>query len=34
MIKSYVVRAGDHLAKIAHNVGLDPDTVWKHPQGS
>lgn len=32
MIKSYVVRAGDHLAKIAHNVGLDPDTVWKHPK--
>ncbi len=32
MIKSYVVRAGDHLAKIAHNVGLDPDIVWKHPK--
>lgn len=32
MIKSYVVRAGDHLAKIAHNAGLDPDTIWNHPK--
>lgn len=30
MLKSYVVRAGDHLTKIAHSAGLDADTVWNH----
>lgn len=34
MIKSYVVRAGDHLAKIAHGVGLDADTVWNHSKNA
>lgn len=32
MIKSYVVRAGDHLERIAHHAGLDPDAIWNHPK--
>jgi hypothetical protein len=32
MIKSHVVRAGDHLGKIAHEAGLDPDKIWNHPK--
>ncbi|MFO0761142.1 MAG: peptidoglycan-binding domain-containing protein [Byssovorax sp.] len=32
MIKTYAVRSGDHLAKIAHDEGLDPDEVWNHPK--
>jgi hypothetical protein len=34
MLKSYVVRAGDHLAKIAHRAGLDPDAVWGHAKNA
>lgn len=32
MIKMHVVRAGEHIAKIAHDAGLDPDEVWNHPK--
>ena len=32
MIKTHVVRAGEHLATIAHDAGLDPDDVWNHPK--
>jgi hypothetical protein len=32
MIKTHVVRAGEHLATIAHGAGLDPDVVWRHPK--
>ncbi len=32
MIKSYIVRSGDHLEKIAHNAGLLPDAIWNHPK--
>lgn len=32
MIKTHVIRAGEHLAKIAHDAGLDPDEVWSHPK--
>lgn len=34
MIKMHVVRAGEHLAKIAHDAGLDPDEVWSHPKNT
>lgn len=27
-MKPYVVRQGDYLLKIAHQLGFDPDTVW------
>ncbi len=27
-MKPYVVRQGDYLAKIAHQLGFDPDVVW------
>jgi hypothetical protein len=32
MIKTHVIRPGDHLAKIAHAEGLDPEEVWSHPR--
>jgi hypothetical protein len=32
MIKTHVVRAGEHLATIAHDAGLDPEVVWGHPK--
>lgn len=34
MIKTHVVRAGQHLAQIAHDAGLDPDEVWNHPKNN
>ena len=34
MLQSHVIRAGDHLAKIAHDAGLDPDAVWSHPKNA
>lgn len=34
MIKTHVVRAGQHLAQIAHDAGLDFDEVWNHPKNS
>lgn len=34
MIKTHVVRAGEHLAKIAHDAGLDPDELWNHPKNT
>lgn len=30
----YVVRAGDHLLKIALRMGFDADAVWKHPKNT
>ena len=34
MITTHVIRPGDHLAKIAHERGLDPDEVWNHPKNA
>lgn len=33
-MKIHVVRAGEHLAQIAHDHGLDPEEVWNHPKNS
>lgn len=32
MMKSHVIRTGEHLSRIAHDAGLDPEVVWKHPK--
>ena len=32
MMITYVVRPGDHLAKIAHDLGADADVLWEHPK--
>jgi hypothetical protein len=34
MIRTHVVRAGEYLAKIAHNAGLDPEAIWNHPKNA
>lgn len=31
-LKPYVVRQGEYLAKIAHQLGFDPDSVWSDSQ--
>ncbi len=31
-MKPYVVRQGDHLAKLAHLMRFDVDEVWNHPK--
>lgn len=33
-MKPYVVIQGDHLAKIAFNLGVDPDETWNHPHNT
>ncbi|MCL2448755.1 MAG: hypothetical protein FWD17_07410 [Polyangiaceae bacterium] len=30
----YVVRTGDHLAKIAHRFGTKPDLIWSDPSNA
>lgn len=30
----YVVRSGDHLSRIAHENGLDADSIWNHPKNA
>ena len=32
--KPYVVVQGDHLARIAHAFGADPDEIWSHPDNA
>jgi hypothetical protein len=29
--KPYVIRQGDHLAKLAFGAGCSPEEIWKHP---
>lgn len=31
---SYVIRPGDHLARLAVTMGFDLDTVWNHPKNA
>lgn len=31
-MKPYVIRQGDHLAKLAHLMRFDVDEVWNHPK--
>ena len=33
-MKPYVVRQGDYLAKIAHQLGFDADVVWGDPKNA
>ncbi|TKD11750.1 LysM peptidoglycan-binding domain-containing protein [Polyangium fumosum] len=33
-MKSYVIRQGDYLAKIALRFGIAADEIWKHPKNS
>ncbi|TAK32201.1 MAG: LysM domain-containing protein [Myxococcaceae bacterium] len=33
-MRSYVVRPGDHLAKVAAQFGVSPDAIWEMPQNS
>jgi N-acetylmuramoyl-L-alanine amidase len=30
-MRPYVIRQGDHLARLAHRWGFDPEAVWSHP---
>ena len=32
--KTLVVRSGEHLARIAADLGLDADVVWNHPKNA
>jgi hypothetical protein len=31
-MRPYIVRQGDHLAKIAYQLGFNADTIWADPQ--
>jgi N-acetylmuramoyl-L-alanine amidase len=31
-LQPYIVKQGDHLAKLAYKFGFDADAVWKDPQ--
>jgi nucleoid-associated protein YgaU len=31
-LKTHVVRRGDYLPRIAHQLGVDPDDIWNHPK--
>ena len=32
MMITYVVKPGDYLAKIAHDLGADAEVLWEHPK--
>src|SRR5688572_23141311 len=31
-IRPYVIRKGDYLTKLGHEMGFDPAYVWSHPK--
>lgn len=32
MMKSHVIRAGEHLGRVAYEAGLEIEAVWEHPK--
>jgi len=33
-VRPYVIRKGDYLTKLAHEMGFDPAWVWSHPKNA
>jgi hypothetical protein len=33
-VKPYVIRKGDYLTKLGHEMGFDPAYVWSHPRNA
>lgn len=31
-VRPYVIRKGDYLTKLGHEMGFDPSYVWQHPK--